>query len=309
MSEQYTRKTLDELSYMLQVDEESTKEKAEQIAASWIEGTTVVGQKYYYNTVTGSARSTPPDNWISSYFWTNDKIEDYYAYLSQDELTSGFPLCHVRTFPFQKELPNLYNLSTEDHVKPLTLESDDWNSLFIPVVPPETVITYENGEKKKLSDAGVLLDFIENKLQFGKVSRIDFVNKKNDQGITKQMAFVHFAYWFTGSKYIRDYIDNRGEIRFAKYAGNAFRHARYDINRFITFRQNKTPIPEVIDEPEKNMHQLVNNCNLMEKLIEEQKKEIETLKLQLSEKTKENEFLSEKLEEFEKYIFEQSVGN
>jgi len=238
----------------------------------------------------------------SSYFWTNEKIGEYYS------CPDNFSASQLRSFPFQKEFAGSYQLSGNEDLKPMELQSGDWNSLFIPVIPSETTITYENGEKRILTEAGVLLDFIENKLQFGKVSRIDFVNKKNEQGITKQMAFVHFTHWFTGSKYIRDFIDNRGEIRFANYAGHAFRHSRYGINRFISFRQNKTPIPEALDEPEKNIHQLVNNCNLMEKLIEEQKKEIEVLKQQLAEKTKENEFLVEKLEEFEEYIFEQSVG-
>ena len=53
------------------------------------------------------------------------------------------------------------------------------------------------------------------------------------------------------------------------------------MTRFISVKINKTPIKEIIEVP-KNVHQLVNDKLLMEKLIEEQKQRIEELENELS---------------------------
>ena len=148
--------------------------------------------------------------------------------------------------------------------------SQDWMSLYIPVVPSD------------LSIGGLLMNnemafqyYFENMLPMGKVSRVDFVTRAGDHRVTS--AFVHFSAWFDGgyvSQDMRSKLETDGTVRMdggvspTGYLGFV---SSSDPNkaRFINIKINKAPIQRVVEIP-KNIHQIINNYGLMEGVISEQ---------------------------------------
>lgn len=151
--------------------------------------------------------------------------------------------------------------------------SQDWMSLYIPVVPSDLCI------------GGLLMNnemafqyYFENMLPMGKVSRVDFVTrpaKAGDHSVTS--AFVHFSAWFESSYVCQDMrskLESDGTVRMDGgvgpngYAGFVS-SSDPEKARFINIKINKAPIQRVVEIP-KNIHQIINNYGLMEGVISEQ---------------------------------------
>jgi hypothetical protein len=127
--------------------------------------------------------------------------------------------------------------------------------------------------------------YFENQLRIGKVSRVDFITKESKHDPTALSAFIHFENWYETGETLRETLDAVGEYKLQGYFdgrhGHNFKSLKNPyMKRFMTIKINKTPIQEVTEVP-KNMHQIVNNYGLMEKLIEEQKQKIEELEKEL----------------------------
>jgi hypothetical protein len=151
--------------------------------------------------------------------------------------------------------------------------SQDWMSLYIPVVPSD------------LSIGGLLMNnemafqyYFENMLPMGKVSRVDFVTrpaKAGDHSVTS--AFVHFSVWFESGYVCQDMrskLETDGTVRMDGgvgpngYAGFVS-SSDPEKARFINIKINKAPIQRVVEIP-KNIHQIINNYGMMEGVISEQ---------------------------------------
>ena len=179
----------------------------------------------------------------------------------------------------------------------LELSPSDWNSLYIPILPKDLML-----DGIELNNEHTLKTYIENKLYLGKVSRIDFITKSSKYDEQAKAAFIHFEYWSDFSNDFRNYMERNGECKLKGYdfsksfRNDMERNGEYNdgneygefvssknpnIKRFITIKINKTPIPEAVEVP-KNIHQILNNYALMEKMIEEQKQRIEELESEVT---------------------------
>lgn len=162
----------------------------------------------------------------------------------------------------------------------LDLTPNAWTSLYVPFVPKDLEL---DGVLMNTEDA--MKDYFEDKLRLGKVSRVDLVTKESKNDPSTISAFIHFENWYETGKSLREQLDANGEYKFIGYYDGRYGHDfqssknKYT-KRFLNVKINKTPIPEVVEVP-KNMHQIVNNYGLMEKLIEEQKQKIEELEKEL----------------------------
>lgn len=166
----------------------------------------------------------------------------------------------------------------------MVLKETEWTSLYIPMLSSD--LSY-NGMMLNTEES--LKQFIE-LLHIGKVSRIDFAVKELENGKPKKMAFIHFDEWYNSSTPFRETMDRCGEIKIYEKNGITLMgknsNPRYSnqVNRFIVFKINKTPIQTIKeDDIPQNIHQLVNNNKLMEELIEEQKKKIDELEKKVLE--------------------------
>jgi len=124
---------------------------------------------------------------------------------------------------------------------------DSWRSIYIPVVPTDLLIGGQEVD---------LVKFFEQALNVGRISRIDFVNRKlesTDKEI--RSAYVHFDFWCDNhvATNLRRVIDYYGEYKCKGfYDGFVFNH--FDNNRFMAFKVNHKPIPEA--DGSLNVHQL-----------------------------------------------------
>ena len=82
-----------------------------------------------------------------------------------------------------------------------TYISQDWNSLFISVLP------------KEYCTESALVNLLENDLGIGYVEKVNIVNKKNPGKASHTIAFIHFHYWFRTkeTEFIRTSIDSAGK--------------------------------------------------------------------------------------------------
>lgn len=168
----------------------------------------------------------------------------------------------------------------------LELLPNDWTSLYIPIVPKDLLL---NGAPLNTEEA--MKDYLQNKVGLGKISRVDFITKQTKYDNAAISAFVHFEYWNENSKVFRGHLDKNGMCQLHGYTTDGEYFVKFtSANRkpnskhssmFLTFKINKTPIPEVVEVP-KNMHQIVNNYGLMEQMIEEQKQKIEELEAEIT---------------------------
>ena len=145
----------------------------------------------------------------------------------------------------------------------LVLGENDWTSLYIPVIPPDLCIV-GYGEAVRIDNEDKMKWFIEQRLQLGSVSRVDFYKRKTEAGVMS--AFVHFNYWYQQSAQLRQNINVNGEFRLALDDMRSI-CSEYS-RRFITLKENKTPIPAVLEVP-KNISQIVHDNSVMEKRIAE----------------------------------------
>jgi len=164
---------------------------------------------------------------------------------------------------------------------PLQNNQPSWKSLYIPFLPKDMLL---DGEP--LFDEASMKNYFEEKVQIGKVSRVDYVSKTQPNGTTKLSAFVHFEYWFETAVEFINYITENQEVKFTGYNSNSWNSITSSSNRnvirFFSVRINKTPIPEV-KAPELNIHQLIASNQFMEKLIEEQKAKMEEMEAEIAQ--------------------------
>jgi hypothetical protein len=164
---------------------------------------------------------------------------------------------------------------------PLQNNQPSWKSLYIPFLPKDMLL---DGEP--LFDEASMKSYFEEKVQIGKVSRVDYVSKTQPNGTTKLSAFVHFEYWFETAVEFINYITENQEVKFTGYNSNSWNSITSSSNRnvirFFSVRINKTPIPEV-KAPELNIHQLIASNQFMEKLIEEQKAKMEEMEAEIAQ--------------------------
>ena len=158
----------------------------------------------------------------------------------------------------------------------LTMTDADWNSLYIPLIPNSMSLLHPDGTTRAFQPKH-LGSFIENDLQLGKISRIDFIDRKIDNVGTVKAVFIHFEYWNDNAAVasLRHTLNTQEHARqTGYYDGRNFhkflvRNENGDkVPGYFAFKINHKPIPEV-DETELNMAQLVAaNKVLTEKMAE-----------------------------------------
>lgn len=169
----------------------------------------------------------------------------------------------------------------------LQLSPNSWTSLYIPIIPKDLVL---NGAPLNTEEA--MTDYLQNKVGLGKISRVDFITKQTKYDNAAISAFVHFEYWSENATVFRGHLDKNGECQLHGYTADGEHFVRFTSatrkpntkhsSMFLTFKINKTPIPEVVEVP-KNMHQIVNNYGLMEQMIEEQQQKIKEQQQKIEE--------------------------
>lgn len=175
-------------------------------------------------------------------------------------------------------------------------EPENWNSLFIPSLPPGFV----NEE--------LLFELIQEIFCIGSVKRVDIIKKNNSNN--RLMAFIHFNNWNNspGTRIFRDKIEKEGFIDVYGYTNEMNQYNDYSSfisnikkDLFIRFLINKMPIKDT----ELNIHQLADmlekaNTKIIDQqtMIDNLTKELETLKLKL----KQNEINSFENDEANSFI-------
>jgi hypothetical protein len=184
----------------------------------------------------------------------------------------------------------------------LVLEDGEWSSIYIPVIPSD--LTMDNGDMR-YNEHDTLVEFFEDQLKIGEVSRIDFMSK-TVPGTDREArcAYVHFDKWYDNqtSKLVRKTISSKGEFSCnGFYDGFEFR--KFERSRFITLKVNHKPIPAATEDM--NIHQLAARVKMLEEQnarLEEQLVKPPTVEeafKQLRKKMEEFKGVSEEL--FEKY--------
>lgn len=150
--------------------------------------------------------------------------------------------------------------------------SQDWNSLFIPVLP------------EKYCSESALIHLIQNELCIGIVDRVNIVNKKKNDGVeSHSIAFIHFDYWFRteDTDFVRFAIECEMKCDiYGFFDKHNFGHPFIDFNgnpayiRFVKF------IP-TIKEVEKIGHVSKSKRMTMEKEILEQRLELNAQDLRI----------------------------
>ena len=158
----------------------------------------------------------------------------------------------------------------------LSLTESDWNSLYIPLIPNSMSLLNPDGTIRTFQPKH-LQSFIENDLQLGKVSRIDFIDRKIDNVGTVKAVFIHFENWNDNATVtnLRNTLNTQEHARqHGYYDGKHFhkfivRNENGDkVPGYFAFKINHKPIPEVAPT-ELNMSQLVAaNKVLSEKMAE-----------------------------------------
>lgn len=150
----------------------------------------------------------------------------------------------------------------------LELGQGEWTSLYLKVLPVD--LTF-NG--KNIDDEASLIEFIECNLALGKVERVDFSERKMNNGNVVKSAYIHFFLWsaLNGAQ-CRDVINNMGSISYSgivdPFTGgvNNLMGKWYNgvsNKRFITFKKNINPITST-NLNEMNHAQLLRKCEQME---------------------------------------------
>jgi len=147
----------------------------------------------------------------------------------------------------------------------LKLVKTEWTSLHIPVLPEGLGIRQANGDIEYITEHN-LKSFIEGKLRLGKIRRIDYIRREQDDAaLPGKAVFIHFDEWHDtkNAKYLRSKLNEAGFFRQKGYFdGSEMRPFEiYDPEidgmkpAYFVFKINHRPIPEV-DENELNVHQL-----------------------------------------------------
>jgi len=153
----------------------------------------------------------------------------------------------------------------------MNLGPEDWNSLYLKVLPVD--LTF-NGNA--INNEETLSQLIECGLGLGKVSRIDFTERKGSNGHVQRSAYIHFYLWnaIAGAA-TRSIIESEGSVVFTGMLNPAgvispFMGKWYNgvsNKRFLKFQKNINPV-SLTKVEDMNREQLMNNYT---KLLEHQK--------------------------------------
>jgi len=152
----------------------------------------------------------------------------------------------------------------------MELGPNDWNSIYIPVIPNNMWLTNVRGETHRFHPKHVSY-FLEKLLKVGKVRRVDFIDRNIENHSTPvKGAFVHFDYWYNNqhARNLRQSLNTAGTGRIGGYAYTSNDKQAYygfTLNRrsgYIDVKINHKPIPS--SECDRNMHQLLSDTNRLE---------------------------------------------
>lgn len=168
--------------------------------------------------------------------------------------------------------------STERTMNALTVNDGEWMSLYLKVLPVD--LTFNGVD---INSAETLKNVIEYGLHLGKVERIDFSKRVNQDGSTLTSAYIHMFMWDDVSgKNCRDTIDQEGSVKLMGVIdelGNQIPFMGKWYNgvtkkRFLTFKKNINPISASSNE-EMNKDQLLEKCKKIEKTSETYRENVE----------------------------------
>lgn len=171
-----------------------------------------------------------------------------------------------------------FTYPNERTMSALPVNDGDWMSLYLKVLPVD--LTFNGVD---INSAESLTNLIEYGLHLGKVERIDFSKRTNQDGSTITSAYIHMFMWdsFAG-KNCRDTIDNEGSVKFMGIIDETgaqipFMGKWYNgvtKKRFLTFKKNINPISASSNE-EMNKDQLLEKCKKLEKTSETYRDNVE----------------------------------
>ena len=170
----------------------------------------------------------------------------------------------------------------------MTLSGDDWNSLYIPILPNNMYLRHPDHTVTAFQHR-YLKNFIENELNLGKVARIDFIDREMENAGTVKAVFIHFEYWNdnANARHLRERLNTEGQFRQRGHYDGKNMHrflVRNDngdkVEGYFAFKINHKPIPEA--ETEFNMAQLVAANKVLTEKMAERDEEIRELKEQLA---------------------------
>jgi hypothetical protein len=159
----------------------------------------------------------------------------------------------------------------------IEFKEGDWTSLYIPIIPTDMMLDGNRFESRHLQD------FIENKIQIGKVRRIDFVDRDDleyfDESNPIKAAFIHMEFWFDNynANILRNALNSKGEHRQRGYHDgmkmNKFvAENKENMFRYFVFKINHKPIPDA--DGKLNIHQLAALKTKHEEEIKKLKEEL-----------------------------------
>lgn len=196
--------------------------------------------------------------------------------------TNGKPMGHIAVR--RAAIGSGSQLKSTADIARMPLEVDSWMSIYIPMIPDNMLVSNGNGFTSfKTSDLQIC---IEQKLRLGKVKRVDFVTRQQDDK-NIQSAFVHFEHWFDlpYATKVRDAMNADGVYRQKGYLDNGAFNAfvafgdNGPVPRYLTFKINHKPIADAT--PEMNLEQYVAANALMSKAIEDKDKKIAELQAEI----------------------------
>ena len=182
--------------------------------------------------------------------------------------------------------------NANDKTTIMTLSSDDWNSLYIPILPTNMYLQHPDHTVTAFQHR-YLKSFIENELNLGKVARIDFIDREMENSGTVKAVFIHFEHWNdnANARHLRDKLNTEGQFRQRGFYDGKNMHrflVRNDngdkVEGYFAFKINHKPIPEA--ETELNMAQLVAANKVLTEKMAERDEEIRLLKEQFAAYTK-----------------------
>ena len=172
------------------------------------------------------------------------------------------------------------------NLMPMRLASNDWNSLYIPILPNHLFLRNSMGESHKFHLKYVSY-FFEKLLQIGKVGRVDFIDRNLVNGQTPvKAAFIHFDYWYNNqnARNMRDTLNNAGSGRISGYEHAPSRmHCGFQIHNrpgYFDVKINHKPIES--SECDRNVYQLREDNRVLELELISKNKEIAELERKLA---------------------------
>ena len=171
----------------------------------------------------------------------------------------------------------------------LVLNQDDWNSLYIPVLPNNMYIQHPDNTSNTFQPRHLKM-FIENDLKLGKIQRVDFIDRELEDSSVVKSVFIHFESWNnnTNARFLREKLNSMGQFKQKGYYDGGMHRilVRNDngdkVPGYFVFKINHKPIPDVV-ETELNMSQLVAANKVLEEKMNEKNELIAKLTAELDE--------------------------